>query len=687
MNILFSYKRLLRKTRIVYNNIQRFFRMSLQFINNFYTPIKHDYKSISWHQKLTEFVDFYFYLGGRVAVAISPCENGKSQSVQFQSGPGIGWHSLAKIISYAMVYFRYFFNENDLTSFHGSRITKILIGLSYFPVCMLAAKVALRLIFHSYLFPSIPAHSKSSLSLEDFSRINEALGEIKYPSFFHLLRFNYNFNRSFLTNINKEKVWVLTVLQLFKNAYIEDGCHPFVTWENVLDDCSDGLDISIQQGPEKERVYQSDCVNHSNHQVRCLSFKRKLNQLTSIQISELFTACLLEDLHQTLDVEVYECLEDLIAVTNAIYCRYSLLVSNRNYKDIKDLIYEKLLRLFEGNFNQMDADLEILQDSDFASKICDHLILDLLSNAKIQGETLIINRNIFLNFSQHNHEEEDISFCKFNALNSKNMLEDPYITNHPLIIAKCLKENKPFHEIQETMEYVEFRKLVKKRYYDAFCSQWIILAQPQQKIIYRPSISSSRQIISNDYSFNKIMFYINNQFQIIDSDFYVGSCFLAALSPDYEKNVNGGEKKILEIRSLIAEKILENKEQYYDYVIVIPNFLSLHPITQERLKMEYWAISTDSSLENKVEAIRARAEQVQKLTTYLKEVEFAIVAQIINCPIWIYKKQTKDFSLDKNSKIEPHVRYGENLSGDIRYLLDDSNHYKSLKPLATNLSS
>lgn len=66
----------------------------------FWTPIKYEGPSASWPQKIREYADSYFYLGGRVAVVIPGVTENGSTGVKVQEEPCPLWKTALKVASY-----------------------------------------------------------------------------------------------------------------------------------------------------------------------------------------------------------------------------------------------------------------------------------------------------------------------------------------------------------------------------------------------------------------------------------------------------------------------------------------------------------------------------------------------------------------------------------------------------------
>ncbi|MFY7842779.1 MAG: hypothetical protein ACOVOR_02045 [Rhabdochlamydiaceae bacterium] len=664
--------------------------MNSKYIS-FFTPIQYRYYPISWRQRMIESIDAYFHLGGRVAIVLGPPDKDGKEPIQFQNSPFFCWQSVLKVMSYVSSFFSAIAAILFVPIVARSTI-QVLAVLSSFPVLMLITKIALRATSRFYL-PSQPQLSpespesvrknkgKTISSKEIASHTAKSLDAICYPSFFSRLKAVY-YNKKAISN-DDQQIWLSTVLELFLDAYIDDGCHPRVTWKESRDYCYDSLSIQQRDGT---LIYRHDCLNDQQHHVMALSFKRALDELDHQEKAELAIACLSSD-DQELTEKPYQCLTLLREITFGIQGRYGSKLLDLDCIDVKDLIYNKLKALLRANLDRINAESEVLIDPQFVLAICEQLITDLLSNAKIQEEQLLIEPHICLDFKWikpnclHEDEIKYISFCHANDLNSKNVLDEPYITDQPLKIAQLLN-TRSFDSIKKSPEFKVFRQWIEKNYYNPFCSQWIRQLQPKQEVIQvKPkSKTSLRRVIPNDRFGDTYMDCIKNQFEIKPSWSFSGSCFLSTLFPEYEKNTQKGYEKLAEMRALISVKIVEQYQDYLNYVTVIPSFSQLDQSSKVKLKNEHWAIAEDDSLESKQKAIKAKAAQLLKSTTYLMEPEYELAAQLVNRPIWVYKRKAEKFFLDINSKLLPHVIYGENLSGTPCYLLDDYDHYKLLKP-------
>ncbi|MGD0665126.1 MAG: hypothetical protein ABSA17_05285 [Rhabdochlamydiaceae bacterium] len=141
--------------------------MSLSQIS-FLTPVKFsDLPTTTWHQKMTGIVDAYFNLRGRVAVAVPNQMQNGSQGVRLYTEPVIWWQSLLKIMSYGA----YFLNRAATAQFPSLSANRTIVQfqtiLNYLPVCMLIAKVVLRLTakYHDCDTAKAEAASKSIMKL------------------------------------------------------------------------------------------------------------------------------------------------------------------------------------------------------------------------------------------------------------------------------------------------------------------------------------------------------------------------------------------------------------------------------------------------------------------------------------------------------------------------------------------
>jgi len=658
---------------------------------SFFTPIQYRHHPISWRQRMIESIDAYFHLGGRVAVVVGPPEKDGKEPIQFQNSPVFYWQSVLKVISYVASFFGVI-AAALFASIEATPLIKALAVLSCFPVLMLITKITLRATSHFYL-PSQPqlskgnpgsfreGESKKICSGERTSQMAKALDAICYPSFLSRLKAVY-YNKKATSN-DTQQIWLSTVLELFLDAYVDDGCHPRVTWKESQDYCYDPFPVQQQGGGV---IYRHDCLNDQQHQAFALSFKRALDELDPHEKSELATACLSSE-DRGLTEKIYHCLTLLRALTFSVQARYESKVLNLDCMDVKDWIYDRLKTLLRVKLDRIDEDLETLLDPPFASEICQQLIIDLLSGAKIQGKQLLIGPHICLDFIRitpeclNPDEIKYISFCRPNDLNSKNILDDPYVTDELLKIGEFLKTHSS-DAIQQCPDFEVFRRWIEKNYYIPFCSQWIQQLQPKQRVpqVHPQSESPLRRLIQNDGFGDTYMRHISGLFEIKHSWSYSGSCFLASLFPEYEKNATQGYEKVADMRALMSVKIAEDYQSYLDYVTVIPGFSQLDQVLKARLEHDHWAIAEDDSLESKRKSIADKAAKLLDSRTYLMEPEYELAAQLVNRPIWVYKRKAEKFFLDANSKLLPHVIYGEKYSGPPCYLLDDHDHYKILEP-------
>jgi len=70
---------------------------------SFFTPVEYGNQVTSFGERLTEAVDGYFYLGGRVAVIIPGMVRNGSQEVSIQNNDTVWWKTALKVLSYMTV--------------------------------------------------------------------------------------------------------------------------------------------------------------------------------------------------------------------------------------------------------------------------------------------------------------------------------------------------------------------------------------------------------------------------------------------------------------------------------------------------------------------------------------------------------------------------------------------------------
>jgi hypothetical protein len=107
---------------------------------SFFTPIKYGHQSTSIRQKITEFVDEYFHLRGRVALVIPGKIIHGSEGVELQPGQAIGWHSVLKVMSYTAYFFNLFMTTQFpmITAYRS--VVQFQMILNSLPIFMMIAK-------------------------------------------------------------------------------------------------------------------------------------------------------------------------------------------------------------------------------------------------------------------------------------------------------------------------------------------------------------------------------------------------------------------------------------------------------------------------------------------------------------------------------------------------------------------
>ena len=143
--------------------------MSLKSIS-FFTPIKYEHQPITFRQKITEIVDAYFHLRGRVAVVIPGQKTNSSEGTKLEARQTIWWSSILKITSYMAYFLNLFITTRFPVITSNQRIVQFQTIVACFPLFMLIAKVVLRSISHFHLSLQtknetdlIPSQVKSTL--------------------------------------------------------------------------------------------------------------------------------------------------------------------------------------------------------------------------------------------------------------------------------------------------------------------------------------------------------------------------------------------------------------------------------------------------------------------------------------------------------------------------------------------
>ena len=527
-------------------------------------------------------------------------------------------------------------------------------------------------------------HTWTVLKSSFFNHPSLVVGDIESlpcPSFLSRLQNAYRF---FENNFDDpQTVWILTTLQVFKEAYVEEGCHPCVRWEGTSDNAYDSLSVALK---DSSFVFREDCLNNQQVRVEALSFKHNLRNLDQLEYETLIDACSLsEDDH--LDKPIYEVLTSLRAAAFAIQERYGAQMNGSC--SIKELIHKNMQSLFVQKIAQIDDDLECLQKSEFIDSVCQEVIESLLKGAQIDGNALIISsEHIFfkpktMSLPKELHDFIHVTSFFVNDLNSKNMLEDPFITDEALILAKFLQSSNK--NMKECEAFKPFMLFFRKNYYDCFCSQLMRKkALGDKKVTFPLKLHRPLPSIQNDSSGDLFMAYLNQSFTSQKTWPLTGSCVLAALMPEYAeggwKTIPQGQKKAREIRAQIATILSDSVEEYMPFVTVIPGFSHMELQVQADLKRVNWVVVEEDSDEAKRAAILERSQDLLEDLVYLMEPEIIIVAKIFNRPLWIYKKLAATFKVNKEGRIQPHVIYGEEIKEKPVHLLDDNEHYTPLLP-------
>lgn len=437
------------------------------------------------------------------------------------------------------------------------------------------------------------------------------------------------------------------------------------------------------------KVCRHDCLNDENVHVNAVSLKRAINAL-AVRDKQILAGACATGADGELEPDIYDCLTQLTNAAFAIQARYGDQLSRSGVKSLKDMIHDQLVALFVQRLDQLDEELAILQNKGFTESVCGELIQWLLSCAVIEDNTLCIFGHK-LEFNSHKFNLEDlsedqlghISVFPVHELNSSNMLEEPCITDEPLILARELNKSL---DIANLPAFSSFREWIAKNYYNHFCSQLMLQLAPKSISPPTNSMTNALSIVVNDRDGARFMASLSRSFKRESSWPLRGSCVLAALMPEYNKGwvadgIPAGQEKALEIRSLIAEKISENIENYLPYVTVIPGFSTLASDASTKLRKDNWVIVEENSDEMKREAILSRCKDILRGDTYLMEPELALLPGIFHKPLWIYKAMAAQFRVERG-EIQPHVIYGEDLNENPAYLLDKDEHYEPLSKLS-----
>jgi hypothetical protein len=118
---------------------------------SFFTPIKYQHQPITFLQKITEIVDAYFHLRGRVAVVIPGQKTNGSEGTKLEAGQTTWWDSILKITSYMAYFLNFFITTRFPAITSNQRIVQLQTIVACFPLFMLIAKIVLRSVSHFHL--------------------------------------------------------------------------------------------------------------------------------------------------------------------------------------------------------------------------------------------------------------------------------------------------------------------------------------------------------------------------------------------------------------------------------------------------------------------------------------------------------------------------------------------------------
>ncbi|MGR3912350.1 MAG: hypothetical protein QRY71_03455 [Candidatus Rhabdochlamydia sp.] len=530
--------------------------------------------------------------------------------------------------------------------------------------------------------PSVIPPAKPKLILSD---VEKALSQVEMTDLSSLIYQNYLAVQKYYLQADEQTLRTLTTLVLFKQSYIAEGCYPYVTWERSRDRCYNSLKILLKNG---ESLFRHDAVNDQHHQGDFLSFKRALLELSDHDLSQIIDVCLSNQDTQ-LDDHLYQIITELYSLSFALFGRYPI-STQEPFLSIEKVLYASLEPLILKELIH-SHDIEALYDLNVSKELCKQLIVSLLSTARVSGTSLHLFHHQ-LDFSpKADCELLNLSEFKWiapltpNPLSSTNYLDDPVITNEPILIAKFLQEF-PDQDLENCPDFAPFARWIEKEYYYPFCAAFLkqldTLTRP--KSVTPELISSRRSSIKNDLDGSHYRLFIEKEFHISDPWIFPGNCFLVALFPELENQLSLRCSTILDKRKEIAEYIKKNASTYVNYVEVITDFNDLTTDKKLSLQLLHWAIAEDNTLSSKLKAIHSRCERmIQDVSAELMEPEYAVTSEILQAPIYIYKQNAATFTLHEDKHVKPSVIYGENLPGAPHYLLDTFNHFQILKPKKT----
>lgn len=581
----------------------------------------------------------------------------------------------------------------------------------------------------------------ASSSLQTVTPMPIALQRVKNDSFAHKLKeiLTNTFSQYVLTRQKPDPdcIWNVSILLLLQEASLDDtSCDPCIVWPDTDLRAYDHYQAQLTN---TRFIYREDIINQSTcGDIDTVSIWRKLKDLTKNDVTQIRLAFESPRQEDTLELNVSEVVQGIKKIVEQLRKRYPFYIDvemqqilytsscQGDFLSIAEIVNQYLKQLFLTT-NTALTDITNEKDSE---KICGLLVLLLLQDAKVSNSLLTLKSGWVLDFTRLGAEEDlvDLSCLKFinlfnvNELNSRNYQELPFISDEPLQLANFLKDpnifqrlhnniingQPPFLGIESTsdilMAFNNFKNFLCKKFYNNFCAK--LSREDARQIAIPvggspPSVSAPKQslhteietkereakqraakpygkVIPNDQFGDTFMTYINRRFTEGHAWSYSGSCLLSCFFPECTSDQQGYEKVSL-LRAQIATHLESNIKEFLEYVTVIPNFNKLPLDEKVKLQEVYWVISTDNTVASKAAAIRNRCQEMLSARTYLADVEISIVAQILKCPIWIYKKKAEKFFIDDHGNLLPHVKYGEGYKSTPFYLLDDHDHYKPLK--------
>ncbi len=470
------------------------------------------------------------------------------------------------------------------------------------------------------------------------------------------------FNEAFERNRIEDNPFLTTTLDVFLDGIIEEGCTTSIVWPNSTDWCADSLAITLKDG---NPVYRIDCLNTQQSHFDPIAFKKQLNELTEEQRTWLRIVCLQPQFINQTDLATADCFNALKLL--AVEMRHRFWDNDGN--SVQELIHDRLKNLFRSHPVVKNWDESVLSDIPFVQKMCRDLIVGLLQNVTIRGDQLVFPNDVTLYFGQaftsspfDDNYLRHVSLCHVNDLTSPNGMDYPFITDEALHIAKWL-QNNPGKDVENCPQFKPFSDWILKKYYAPFCSQLVRAVTSNLASKQRPLPSAIEGLIHiHNHTGAEFDTQILQDFTVISHMSMNANCFFTALTPDLD--LNKRHIIAIEMRRKISDHLLNNKDDYIDFVHVGGKYDSANALKQAKYK-----------------AIEIRAREVLSEGTFMMELEFEIAAKLIKCPIYVYNRDLKKFFLDpKSKKIKPHTIYGVDQKGPPRHLRFGGQHYTTLKP-------